>query len=496
MFTEDGSPWMYPKWQFITGVHHDLFPQDDSHLPKPWTREDANNVKSYFDQYSKKVKEDDKIKFASAKSGGTQVPGRDFWRKWVTDCWKGWKIHSKIIEVLSSENLHPLTLALSSKSRSLDTWPSATQYVPMAVDPVGTALFGVDCLDDLGRVSSEIRQTTQALIQRTWLVLYNQIQRSKGRIAELEKQATDAFNGKYSVSSITFHQLTLALELDKETVTKRHLKAIIVKVARWKAVAETLQTKENLDKIEAMDGELHRLMLGLGATLKDQAPTSKEKKSKHVLCFTVINTGLLCIVSDMCKTNSSALQQLASEEDVADVIALYMDFFNTPPTADSVPLTNQQPLPGLQTMLTEGDPGIEIEASMSEDDLSSNLGFPQRLPITFNTHRHGGGLSAWDHPGIFDPALLAQNPDMEPIALHWHQLAGVHAIIRMLFTKDPTPRACGVLISDEVGLGKTFQAATTIAFLSDLKMRQNLRQTQPDLTHNPPLIGKLSFNFT
>jgi len=198
MFLEDESPWRFPKWQSITGVRHGLFPEDDdSLLPTPWTRADANNVRSYFDQYSKKVKEDDKIKFASAKSGGSEVPGRDFWRKWVTACWRGWKIHSLVIEVLSSENLHPLTLALSSKSGSLDTWPSATQYVPMAVDPVGTALFGVECLDMLGRVSSELRQTTQALIQRTWLILYNQIQRSKTRVVDLEKQATDAFNGKF-----------------------------------------------------------------------------------------------------------------------------------------------------------------------------------------------------------------------------------------------------------------------------------------------------------
>lgn len=206
MFLEEGSPWRFPKWQSITGVRNSLFPEDDSLLPTPWTRYDANNVRSYFDQYSKKVKEDDKLKYASAKAGGTQVPGRDFWRKWVTECWKKWKIHSLIVSVLSSENLHPLTLALSSKSCSLDTWPSATQYVPMAVDPVGRELFGVECLDDFGRVPSELRQTTQALIQRTWISLNNQMKRSTKRIGQLETQATDAFNGK-SASPFRFTNL-------------------------------------------------------------------------------------------------------------------------------------------------------------------------------------------------------------------------------------------------------------------------------------------------
>jgi TATA-binding protein-associated factor len=82
---------------------------------------------------------------------------------------------------------------------------------------------------------------------------------------------------------------------------------------------------------------------------------------------------------------------------------------------------------------------------------------------------------------------------MEPLALHWHQLAGVHAIMRMNFTKNPvsSDHRCGMLIADEVGLGKTFQAATTIAFLSDLVMCQKLSQSQP--VTFPPIIRKFAF---
>lgn len=274
---------------------------------------------------------------------------------------------------------------------------------------------------------------------------------------------------------------------------------VIVKVARWKAVAEGLQTTENLEKIEAMDAELQRLMVGIGATLKGGALSSKAKTSEYNnSLFQFYLTMLFICHSGMCKTKNTALQQLASEENVADVIALYMEFFNTPPTADSVDLTNQQPLPGLESMLTEGDPGIEIEASLSPHELSRRLGFNNGLPITFNTHRHQGGLSAWDHPGMFHADVVNQNAEMEAIVLHWHQLAGVHAIVRMLFTDNPTSTTGeeargGVLIADEVGLGKTFQAATTVAFLSDLRMRQHLRQNQPDLAPNPPIIGKCFF---
>lgn len=78
---------------------------------------------------------------------------------------------------------------------------------------------------------------------------------------------------------------------------------------------------------------------------------------------------------------------------------------------------------------------------------------------------------------------------MERLYLHWHQLCGVHAVVRINFTETPAPnRCCGVLIADDVGLGKTFQAAATIAFLSELYMRQMLRRSKS--VPLPPIIGK------
>ena len=58
----------------------------------------------------------------------------------------------------------------------------------------------------------------------------------------------------------------------------------------------------------------------------------------------------------------------------------------------------------------------------------------------------------------------------------------------MLFDEKPAPGKClGVLIADEVGLGKTFQAATAIAFFLDVVIRQEIRKNGP--TPDPPIIG-------
>ena len=57
------------------------------------------------------------------------------------------------------------------------------------------------------------------------------------------------------------------------------IKAAIVKVARWKSLAEVLRTQDNLEKMESMEEELGHLMLGLGAKIKPP-PASKNKCSK------------------------------------------------------------------------------------------------------------------------------------------------------------------------------------------------------------------------
>ena len=64
--------------------------------------------------------------------------------------------------------------------------------------------------------------------------------------------------------------------LKKEKLTKTILKRVIVRVARWKALAEILCTKDNLEKIDQMDEELKELMLGLGAEVN--AKVTKTRK--------------------------------------------------------------------------------------------------------------------------------------------------------------------------------------------------------------------------
>lgn len=179
---------------------------------------------------------------------------------------------------------------------------------------------------------------------------------------------------------------------------------------------------------------------------------------------------------------------LASEEDVSSVLALYQEHFSTEAT-DEMPLEVNQirlDIPFVEP-IQGADPGIEIEFLMSSKELSAGLGFKEGLPFVFNKQRHADGYTPWD--SSFEDEV--QGIKMQSIKLQWHQLAGVHAIIRLIFTEESSPSHCtGVLLADDVGLGKTFQACTVIGFLGELAVRQAVNKCLP------PIIGEFIINFS
>jgi hypothetical protein len=79
---------------------------------------------------------------------------------------------------------------------------------------------------------------------------------------------------------------------------------------------------------------------------------------------------------------------------------------------------------------------------------------------------------------------------MTPFVPHWHQLAGAHAIIRKVFASESNKDACtGMLIADDVGLGKTCLATLVIAFLADAVLCQRKKRPGPPLLTSLPYLA-------
>jgi hypothetical protein len=136
---------------------------------------------------------------------------------------------------------------------------------------------------------------------------------------------------------------------------------------------------------------------------------------------------------------------------------------------------------------------VEEEATMTLGEVMRNLGFGEKgLPFSFNQYRHTAGFSPWnpEHRSLFEvPQGSQPSPGIDALSLHSHQLSGVHAVIRRVFTKTPNPNNCpGMLIADEVGLGKTFEACTILAFLSELGIKQSKKLSIPPMISMSPLF--------
>lgn len=213
-----GAPWQWETWKEITSIRNGIFPSDDTLLPKGLTRKDVTDIRSYFAQYDAQPSEDAKIKFASGKA--TQIPGRTKWRDWITSGWRLWNIHSKISDVLTTEELHPLMI-MANNSEDSSSWPQGELYIPLVVDAVALNLFGDESLDPSGRLKAQYRPLVQHIVQRTWINISKQTKRNKGRLETLEAAATKAFEGKGSFICLSFF-FELHRCLRHETFTRTH----------------------------------------------------------------------------------------------------------------------------------------------------------------------------------------------------------------------------------------------------------------------------------
>lgn len=186
---------------------------------------------------------------------------------------------------------------------------------------------------------------------------------------------------------------------------------------------------------------------------------------------------------------AKSFKSLATRQDIRELKMLYHEYFqhdgddddDEPIITESESLINLNDVEG-------GDLGVEEESSMPPDTLAYRLGFVrQSLPHQFNTERHPSGVSLWQE------SSWKSAKQLEKVKLHWHQLAGVHSVIRNSFSsKEDSDDASlsGMLISDEVGLGKTALAITVIAFLNQVLSLMAKGERLP------PILGKIVFCLT
>ncbi|KAF9513958.1 hypothetical protein BS47DRAFT_1295599 [Hydnum rufescens UP504] len=113
---------------------------------------------------------------------------------------------------------------------------------------------------------------------------------------------------------------------------------------------------------------------------------------------------------------------------------------------------------------------------MSSEKIRTELGWLNGFDApSFQPFRHAEiarlNYTAWSHPSEFI-ALDLSNPNPPPNFISqrakWVQLVGIASLVSSLFTQTEGPLPEGILLADEVGVGKTLHALGFIAFINQI----------------------------
>lgn len=153
------------------------------------------------------------------------------------------------------------------------------------------------------------------------------------------------------------------------------------------------------------------------------------------------------------------------------------------------------------------DHGVDDEFNMSLEDLKTDLGVGENdtancLLFTLTKYRRKDGRTAWDkvHAHEFDQVtgIPIEGFDYDPQDLRWVQYAGLHSLIRKTFSENSSKagRQGGVLLADEVGIGKTGQALGYIAWLNMVADLQEAgKRLPPIFGEHQPHLNSLALKF-
>lgn len=193
LWNADGAPWKWPAWQQLTGVRHGLFPDDDALLPRGLNRKDVVEIRTYFDRFIAET-EEKRLKLHNEKSG--VVPGRKTWKKWVAAASRQWKLHSLVVDAFNESNINPFQIYRVSE---MTDWPEARSYISLALDTLGSSLFGEELLDDIGHLRNPLHQSTNAIAQSSWNLMRVQHARAQKKLGSAEHAAMDAFQSSFNL---------------------------------------------------------------------------------------------------------------------------------------------------------------------------------------------------------------------------------------------------------------------------------------------------------
>ncbi|KAK2464152.1 hypothetical protein APHAL10511_003845 [Amanita phalloides] len=180
---------------------------------------------------------------------------------------------------------------------------------------------------------------------------------------------------------------------------------------------------------------------------------------------------------------------LADAEAVERTLNMYVEYFSQG-EEERFDLDNVR-AGTLWNEATEGDMGVEEMSQKSTEELSGLLGFQEDRPFIWNNFKRVDNVrNAWEAVGEDGELFVQGGEGMEAVRLLWHQLAGVAAMVSKVWVAEEK-KTFGVMLADDVGVGKTAQVMATIAFTQLVYECEQQKQPRPALIKDlPSFMGK------
>lgn len=169
------------------------------------------------------------------------------------------------------------------------------------------------------------------------------------------------------------------------------------------------------------------------------------------------------------------LKQLGTDVKVALLQDIFDSFFHDEKEWEAVEIADDCDIDNSAT-IAEGNAALGV-LGVAEADLLTVEQLDRKLGTFIGdaSDRCMGFLSKWrdpynsnewDEPGLFDAEHRVERGIL-PLNLRRHQKVGIAAMVRMFFSAKPGTPKSGVLLADDVGVGKT---ATTFGFMALLML--------------------------
>ncbi|KIL63772.1 hypothetical protein M378DRAFT_11866 [Amanita muscaria Koide BX008] len=367
-------------------------------------------------------------------------------------------MNNLVERVMLDRKRHPMDLMEQSKE---DTWSSSWvgSYGGFVANGVAETLLGEERM--FCAAGQEVTAEIVLIVSQNYERLRKNHKRLSDRLAEVEAALDTA---------------TAAL-FDAENVTIRDVRAAAIGVKKFTKATSLFPNARG--KADAPSALLASLMTRLGVEQKDLAYNKDNKTAVE-------------------KAHQRGRQlkmdpaDLANKEAVQQIVNMYLDFFQR----EDGELNLEEGTAGelwTEACNDSGDMGVAHMQTKTQEELCNLLSFQKGRPINWNSFRSfSNSATAWEELDEVARAKFETGGDgMQELSLLWHQLVGVASLATKAWGPDARHAPFGILLADEVGVGKTAQVMAFIALLQLVHQCELNGQQRPPLLETwPSFMGK------